>query len=167
MSMQTQDALLESWRRQCQIVQNITLLVTPQTLSAAAAPGESSVAGHLAHIHSVRRYWHMKAAHLEEPVGPSLFTVSGDDWVPSHDIAEIQTRLYESERLVGDWVKAQLEAGAPPIGHYDHPVLYLQHIVWHEGWHCGAILLALRLNGVEPSEEWECEKIWDLWRLPD
>jgi len=31
--------------------------------------------------------------------------------------------------------------------HYDHPILFLQHMIWHEGYHHGQIKLALKLMG--------------------
>ena len=43
-------------------------------------------------------------------------------------------------------------------------VLFLQHMVWHDGWHVGLIFLALRLNGQEPPEEWEEPNVWGQWR---
>lgn len=165
--MNVTEALLESWNRQCKIINNLTTLVTPELLQAKPSEDGWTIAFHLCHLHSTRRYWHMKAAGLEEPVGPTLYTVTDDDWIASDDIDEIRTRLAESERLVHDWTRDQIAAGSPPIGHYDHPVLYLQHMVWHEGWHAGLIMLALRLAGHEPTEETECQLIWDVWRQPD
>lgn len=165
--MDVTSALLESWTRQCQILTNLTTLLTPELLEAKPSDDGWTIGFHLCHLHSTRRYWHMKAAGLEAPVGPTLFTVTEDDWIPSNDLAEIISRLKESEDLVRSYVSEQIAAGAPAIGHYDHPVLYLQHMVWHEGWHAGLIILALRLAGHEPSEETECALIWDVWRLPD
>lgn len=37
-------------------------------------------------------------------------------------------------------------------------------MVWHEGWHIGAILLALRVNGFDVTDEWEEENLWGQWR---
>lgn len=161
------EALLESWTRQCQIIDNLTTAITPELLDAKPDPEGWTLAFHLAHLHSTRRYWHMNAAGLEQPVGASLYTVTDDDWIPSKDLNEIRERLAESGALVRSWVAGQIESGAQQTGNYDHPVLYLQHMMWHEGWHAGLIVLALRLAGHEPTEEWECANIWDLWRLPD
>lgn len=161
------EALLESWSRQCKMLANLIGLLTPELLDAKPSEDGWTIGFHLAHLHSTRRYWHMKAAQLEAPVGPSLYTVTGDDWIPSRDLDEIRARLSESEALVRSWVSEQIAAGTQQVGHYDHPVLYLQHMVWHEGWHYGLMMLALRLAGHEPTEEWECANVWDLWRLPD
>jgi uncharacterized damage-inducible protein DinB len=161
-------ALLDSWDRQCRIVDNLAAAMSPELLQTKPDPEGWTVAHHLAHIHTTRRYWHMLAAGLEQPVGPSLFTVvSDEEWVPSSDIDEIRGRLAESGSLVRSWVAEQIEAGTQRTGNYEHPVLYLQHMVWHEGWHAALLMLAMRRAGQEPSEEWECANIWNLWRDPD
>jgi hypothetical protein len=47
--------------------------------------------------------------------------------------------------------------------HYDHPVLLLQHMIWHEGYHHGQIKLALKLAG-RPVMDNEAGPItWDVW----
>ena len=170
-TMTATEALLDSWNRQARIIDNLAGLVTPELLEAKADPNGWTIAFHFAHIHSTRRSWHMNAAGLEAPVGPSLYTVMGDgermeDYVPSHDVAEIRLRLSESAALVHDWTAEQIALGTQQAGNYDHPVLYMQHMLWHEGWHAGIIVLALRLAGIEPTDEEECAMIWDLWRLP-
>jgi uncharacterized damage-inducible protein DinB len=162
------EALLDSWTRQSKILSNLTGILTPELLNAKPSEDGWTVAFHLAHLHGTRRYWHMNAAGLEQAVGPSLYTFKeGEDPVPSLDLDEIRARLRESEALVRAWVAEKIESGEQQVGNYDHPVLYLQHMVWHEGWHVALIMLALRLAGHEPTEEWECENIWDLWRRPD
>jgi hypothetical protein len=37
--------------------------------------------------------------------------------------------------------------------HYDHPILMLQHMIWHEGYHHGQIKLALKLAGRAISDK--------------
>ena len=162
------EALLDSWTRQCKMLDNLTTILTPELLNAKPSDDGWTIAFHLAHLHGTRRYWHMNAAGLKEAVGPSLYTFRDDeDPVPSHDLSVIRERLAESGTLVRTWVAEQIESGAQQVGNYDHPVTYLQHMMWHEGWHFGLIVLALRLAGHEPTEEWECANVWDLWREPD
>jgi methionine salvage enolase-phosphatase E1 len=55
--------------------------------------------------------------------------------------------LNTSARAVRDAVKGKLEAGQEMDLHYDHPVLLLQPMIWHEGYHHGQIKLALKLAG--------------------
>lgn len=165
--MTVTEALLDSWDRQCKMLGNLVGTLTPELLDAKPDPEGWTVAFHLAHIHGVRRYWQMNASGASEPVGPSLYTVVDEDYIPSHDLETIKVRLAESGALVRDWVAEQISKDAQQVGNYDHPVMYLQHMMWHEGWHYGLLMLALRVAGKEPSEEWECANIWDLWRLPD
>lgn len=48
--------------------------------------------------------------------------------------------------------------------HCNHPVLLLQHMLWHEGYHVGQIKLALKAMGYVMSEAEEERAIWGLWR---
>ena len=61
-------------------------------------------------------------------------------------------------------MEQSLTDGKEKVGFYDNPVLFLQHMIWHEGWHVGLIILGLRLSGEEPPEEWEENHIWGEWR---
>jgi hypothetical protein len=42
--------------------------------------------------------------------------------------------LNDSAKAVRDAVKSRIEAGREMQLHYDHPVLLLQHMIWHEGY---------------------------------
>ena len=46
---------------------------------------------------------------------------------------------------------------------YDHPILMLQHLVWHDGYHHGQIKLALKLAGTPMSDEEAGPLSWDVW----
>jgi hypothetical protein len=43
---------------------------------------------------------------------------------------------------VRDAVKNRVEAGREMDLHYGHPILLLQYMIWHEGYHHGQIKLA-------------------------
>ena len=47
--------------------------------------------------------------------------------------------------------------------HYDHPILLLQHMVWHEGYHHGQIKLALKVAGRPMTDEEAGPVTWDVW----
>ena len=47
--------------------------------------------------------------------------------------------------------------------HYDHPLLFLQHMIWHEGYHHGQIKLALKLAGHPFDDEEIGPLTWDVW----
>jgi hypothetical protein len=90
--------------------------------------------------------------------------VSEDNYVPSDDLALIRQRLKESAASIRQ-AMADLIPDGKQAGPYDHPLFYLQHMIWHEGWHVGAIVHAFRANGQELPEEWEEPNIWGLWRV--
>ena len=47
--------------------------------------------------------------------------------------------------------------------HYDHPILLLQHMVWHEGYHHGQIKLALKVAG-RPIPDAQAGRVtWGVW----
>lgn len=47
---------------------------------------------------------------------------------------------------------------------YDHPILMLQIMLWHEGYHHGQIKLALKVAGHPISDEEAGPFTWDVWR---
>src|SRR5258708_22372133 len=47
--------------------------------------------------------------------------------------------------------------------HYDHPILLLQHMLWHEGYHHGQIKLALKVAGRPLTDEEARPVTWDVW----
>ena len=71
--------------------------------------------------------------------------------------------LNESAKAVCDVLKSKIETGQPMVRHYDHPILFLQHMLWHEGYHHGQIKLALKLAGHAISDEQAGRVTWDLW----
>jgi uncharacterized damage-inducible protein DinB len=124
-----------------------------------------SIDRHLAHMHGVRRFFLSQVAPEH---AASLVSASADkEGTPLADLNAIRTCLEASGKAVRDAVEEGLEKGGPMAGEhvvYDNPVLLMQHMVWHDGWHVGLIFLALRLNGQEPPEEWEEPNVWGLWR---
>ncbi len=63
------------------------------------------------------------------------------------DRERMAQRLNNSAKAVRQAVKKRVEAGREMELHYDHPILLLQHMIWHEGYHHGQIKLALKLAG--------------------
>ncbi len=47
--------------------------------------------------------------------------------------------------------------------HYDHPILMLQHLLWHDGYHHGQIKLVLKQRGVPLDDEAIGPSTWDIW----
>ena len=47
--------------------------------------------------------------------------------------------------------------------HYDHPILMLQHLIWHEGYHHGQIKLALKMAGRTLTNKEAGPVTWGVW----
>jgi hypothetical protein len=60
--------------------------------------------------------------------------------------------LNDSAKAVRDAVKNRWKRPRLNL-HYDHPILRLQHMLWHEGYHHGQIKLALKITGRPLSDE--------------
>jgi uncharacterized damage-inducible protein DinB len=60
-------------------------------------------------------------------------------------------------------VQGRLASGREMNVHYDHPILFLQHMIWHEGYHHGQIKLALKLAGRTMSNEEAGPLTWRVW----
>ncbi len=73
--------------------------------------------------------------------------------------------LNKSARVVRDAVRSKVETGGQMNLHYDHPILMLQHMIWHEGYHHGQIKLALKVAGRPLSDAEAGPVTWDVWML--
>ena len=71
--------------------------------------------------------------------------------------------LNESAAAVRNAVKDRVETGRAMNMHYDHPILMLQHLIWHEGYHHGQIKLALKLAGRPITDEEAGPVTWNVW----
>jgi uncharacterized damage-inducible protein DinB len=159
------EALLDSWDRQCQIVNNVAGLINESNRKARPSENGWPLDQHLAHMHKVRQFF---LTNIDPERGATLGNSYSDGWqTPITDLAEIKSLLESSGPVVREATRAALERGLGKVGWYDNPVLFLQHMMWHEGWHIGLIFLGLRLAGQEPTEEWDEPNVWGLWRTEE
>lgn len=155
--------LLDSWRRQCGILDSLFDLVTPDLAQAKPSEDGMAIIEQFCHIGNTRRFWLTKA--LGAPLDPAgrFYKQVGEDWVPLDDLSDIRSKLRTSGDVVAETVQRAIQ-GEIALEQYENPVLLLQHMVWHEGYHFSLIMLALRLAGHEPKEEWEDAHVWQPWR---
>lgn len=157
-----QAALLDSWDRQARIVSACADLVTEANKRTQPTADGMPLFEQLAHIHSVRRYW---LSELDNAVAENLPASYMKGWEgPTDDLARLKELLALSAAAVREIVSKALTDGSESWGGYDNPVLYLQHMIWHEGWHVGQIFQALRSIREAPTEEWEETHVWGEWR---
>jgi uncharacterized damage-inducible protein DinB len=80
------------------------------------------------------------------------------------DRDRIAQMLNDSAKAVRDAVRERVLSGRDLDLNYDHPILLLQLLLWHEGYHHGQIKLALKLTGHPISDEQAGPFTWDVWR---
>ena len=151
------DVLLESWDRNNTILLNLLSLVPEGGLAARAAEDSPSVAEMFMHIHYVRMVF------LSEDAPEFSTALSYREWMQERDPRRIAQMLTESAKSVHAAVKSRIESARGMDRHYDHPILFLQHMIWHEGYHHGQIKLALKLTGHPVSDEKAGPLTWDIW----
>jgi uncharacterized damage-inducible protein DinB len=163
--MDLAEALLDSWDRQCRIVNTVATLIDDSNRHFKPSEDGMPLDAQLAHMHGTRRYFLSQVAPKQ---AEELITAYADrEGTPIADLNAIKECLVASGKAVRDAAQEGLQKGGPMAGGnavYENAVLFLQHMVWHEGWHTGLIFLALRLNGQEPPEEWEEPNVWGQWR---
>ena len=96
-----------------------------------------------------------------------LRTVPNREWVPERDPARIAAMLNDSAQVVRNAVEGRLAAGRAMDRHYDHPILMLQHLIWHEGYHHGQIKIALKTAGRAFADEQIGRGTWGVWMDKD
>ena len=151
------DALLDSWDRNNTILLNLLRALPHGGLEARATEGSPSVAELFTHIRFVRLVLVFEDAPQfagELPAG---------EWVFESDPNRIAQMLNDSARAVREAVRSTVEAGREMQVHYDHPILLLQHLLWHEGYHHGQIKLALKLAGCPIPDREAGPLTWGVW----
>jgi uncharacterized damage-inducible protein DinB len=151
------EALLDSWDRNNTILVNLLRAVPNGGLEVKAMDGSPSVAEMFTHIHYVRLIF------VSEDAPEFAGKMPDGEWLAERDPHRIEEMLNESAATVRRAVKSRLEAGRQMDLHYDHPILLLQHMIWHEGYHHGQIKLALKLAGLPVTNKEAGPITWRVW----
>jgi uncharacterized damage-inducible protein DinB len=151
------EALLDSWDRNNTILVNLLRAVPEHGLEARAMEGSPTVGELFGHIDYVRLVF------VREDAPEFARDLPEKEWVAERDRDRMAQRLHDSARAVRDAVKSRVEAGRAMDLHYDHPILFLQHMIWHEGYHHGQIKLALKLAGHPITNEQAGPISWRVW----
>jgi uncharacterized damage-inducible protein DinB len=151
------DALLDSWDRNNTILLNLLRALPEGALEVRAMGGSPSIAQLFTHIH------HVRLVFVFEDAPEFARDVPGEEWLAERDPDRIAQMLTESAQVVREAVKGKVEAGQDMNLHFDHPILLLQQMIWHEGYHHGQIKLALKIAG-RPSTNQEAGPLtWRVW----
>jgi len=151
------EALLESWDRNNTILINLLRAIPKGAFGTRAMESSPSVGELFGHIHYVRLVF------ISEDVPELAVAVPSEEWAAEPDPIRMAQLLNDSAKAVRDAVKSRVEAGRAMDVHYDHPILLLQHMIWHEGYHHGQIKLVLKLSGQPMSNEEAGPIIWRVW----
>jgi len=160
--LQTQDhrlleVLLDSWDRNNTILLNLLRALPEGGLAAKAMEGSPSIAELFTHIHFVRLIF------VHEDAPEFAKELPKEEWVAEVDAGCIERMLRESASAVRDAIKNRVETGREMNVHYDHPILFLQHMIWHEGYHHGQIKLAFKASHRPLTDEIAGPLTWDVW----
>jgi len=151
------DDLLNSWDRNNTILVNLLCAIPEGGLEVQAMEGSPSVAELFTHIHYVRLVF------VSEDVPEFGTDLPKEEWAMERDRGRIAQMLNDSAKVVRDAVKSRVKSGGEMKLHYDHPILLLQHMIWHEGYHHGQIKLALKLAGLPITDEEAGPLTWGVW----
>jgi len=151
------EAVLDSWDRNNTILLNLLRALPEGGLEARAAADSPSVAEMFTHIHYVRMVF------LSEDAPEFARAMLKSEWMNERDPRRVAQMLSESAKLVRDAVRSRVESTREMELHYDHPILFLQHMIWHEGYHHGQIKLALKLTGRRMADSEAGPVTWRVW----
>ena len=152
------EALLDSWDRNNAIMLNLLRTVADGGLEVKAIESSPSVAQQFMHIH------HERLISVFEEAPEFAIAVPKEEWMIEQDRDRIAQMLNESAQAVRDAVRGRVLAGRDMELNYDHPILLLQLLLWHEGYHHGQIKLALKLAGHPITNDEAGPLTWDVWR---
>ena len=151
------DALLDSWDRNNTILINLLRALPDGGMDARAADGSPTVAQLFMHIHYVRLVF------VAEDAPEFGAPLPEGEWRSERDRDRIAGMLNESAKVLRDAVNGRLKSGRDMDLHYDHPLLMLQHMIWHDGYHHGQIKLALKAAGHPFDDEAIGQVTWAVW----
>lgn len=152
------DALLDSWDRNNTILINLLRAIPEGGLEARALADSPSVSEMFTHLH------HERMVSVFEEAPEYAGTVPEQEWMAEPDAGRIAQMLNESAKIVRDAVKGRVEAGRDLDLHYDHPILLLQLLIFHEAYHHGQIKLALKAGGRPLTDAQAGPLTWNVWR---
>jgi uncharacterized damage-inducible protein DinB len=151
------DALLDAWDRNNTILVNLLRASPEGAVDIRGTRSSPSIGQLFMHMHYVRLVF------VHEDAPEFSTDVPRGEWQAERDRDRMAVMLNESAAVVRDAVRGKLASGRPMDVHYDHPLLMLQHMVWHEGYHHGQIKLALKQAG-HPFDDDEIGALtWDVW----
>lgn len=154
-------AILDGWDRHNRVLMNLAGATPEGGFAARALPGSPSVAEMFSHMH------HERMVSVAEEAPEYAGRMPEGEWVQVAGAGEISGMLGESGRLVRAAVEGRVAAGRPLDLRFAHPVVLVQFLIFHEGYHHGQIKLALKAAGLPMHDDQAGPLTWDVWRGRD
>jgi uncharacterized damage-inducible protein DinB len=151
------DALLDSWDRNNTILLNLLRAIPSDAFELRPMESSPTIAGLFLHIHYCRLIF------VAEDAPEAAVPVPQDEWRTERNRERIAQWLNQSAAVVREAVRGRVERAEPMLKRYDHPILLLQHMIWHEGYHHGQIKLTLKMAGRPMNDDDGSLVTWDLW----
>jgi uncharacterized damage-inducible protein DinB len=151
------EVFLDSWDRNNTILINLLHILPERALDVTAMKGSPSIAKMFTHMHYTRLFF------VSEDAPEFARTLPQGEPVIEKDRGRLTEMLNDSAKAVRDAVKNRIETGRDMNVRYDHPLLMIQHLIWHEGYHHGQMKLALKLAGHTIDDEEAGQVTWDVW----
>jgi uncharacterized damage-inducible protein DinB len=104
-------------------------------LGHRALPDSPTLSELFTHMHFVRLIF------LSEDAPDLAMEAPQREWVKELEVDRLAEELGRSAAAVRNAVRTLIASGRQTNVHYDHPLLFLQHMIWHEGYHHGQIKL--------------------------
>ncbi len=157
------DAILETWNRNTTVVLNILNALPEGGIDASDTNGQWIVAHHLADMQSANIYWLEKSApefaeglkvlYTEDETLPAGFD-------PERNLETIKTGFQSAADAVARAVRHHVETQTSFGEVYEHPIFFMQHMLWHQAYHLGQIIWALKQSGMRFTDDQTFEMIW-------
>lgn len=151
------DALLESWDRNNAITVNLLRALPEGTLDLRAMDSSPSIVQMFVHMHYCRLVF------VAEDAPEHARPMPKQEWAVERNRGRLEGMLHDSAAAVREAVAGRLASGTAMDAHYDHPILMLQHLIWHEGYHHGQIKLVLKGASRPFDDEAIGAVTWDVW----
>jgi uncharacterized damage-inducible protein DinB len=151
------EALLDSWDRNNTITINLLRAIADDAMDLKPIDSSPSIAQLFAHMDYCRLIF------VLEDAPEFAREMRNGQWNAERDRERLAWMFTDSAAAVRDAVRHRIETGREMQIHYDHPLLMLQHLIWHEGYHQGQIKLTLKLAGRPLIDDEVGLVTWDIW----
>jgi uncharacterized damage-inducible protein DinB len=157
------DAILETWNRNTTVIINILNNLPEAGIDASDTGGQWTVAHHLADMQStnvefLRECAPEFSAGLNVSYRPDASSPLG--YIPERDLNTIIAGFQSSADAVARAIRHHVETQTPFNAVYEHPIFFLQHMIWHQAYHVGQIMWALKQSDMRFSNDLAFEMIW-------